>query len=834
MATKIYNVTDLQNMKNDLAGDYELANDIDASETETWNEDPGNPGTYFGFEPLGAFSGSFDGQGYAITALYINRPTWSSGGGLFSSISGATIRDVTLADVDIVMPQASYLGALIGRADYTHGNTITNCHSRGTVSGGRFGTGGLIGDIADETTTVSWCSSSCDVYSDSYDVGGLVGESDGDIFDSYATGNVTAARYNVGGLVGDNGGLVVRCYATGSVSGEYRVGGLAGRHQYIIEDSYATGNVIGSHYRVGGLVGDNRAWVRNSYARGSATAGEEVGGLVGRNQWEISNCYSTGAVSGSYTFGGLVGANTHDVINSFWNTQTSGQATSAGGTGKTTAEMKRYATFKNAGWDIGRTYRANPNDGYPFLSWQVGRSPVWLLTGGGGGWIPGPGPKPAPPAGIHGCQRKIMLGSGTQLDPHIIQDVDGLQAMKDDLSAYYELDNDIDGSATTGWNWNARREVFEGFRPIAHPGTGGKLTGGLDGKGYTVSDPYFTRSDSSLPIFGLLDGATIKNINSSDLDLNVSGTTIWASPIGSVDTDSLDNVIEHVHLTGSIKADWDNILGFMTGILAGATGHVRDCTTAVNVSGRTRCSGSIDYHDSPDCFMESCHGYGNVPGTRDRVAGFMESCQGHIRGCSSTGDVTAPEDCAAGFVGLLWETGLIDECSCTGDVKAHRGMGVSASDIWTTARNCCSRSNAQAISSWYEGGFAGYVGADRVVKNCFSAGTMVSTGTPGGFSHGHDGRFTDCFRDEEASGVPTSDGGEGKTTAEMKRHSTFDSAGWDIGYSSPHRNDGYPFLSWETGSSPVGLIYGVAAPATPSPGMKKPEVMTLPTTKASQ
>ncbi|MBA7656028.1 hypothetical protein ES703_63941 [subsurface metagenome] len=41
-------------------------------------------------------------------------------------------------------------------------------------------------------------------------------------------------------------------------------------------------------------------------------------------------------------------------------------------------------------------------------------------------------------------------GSGTAQDPYIITNVDQLQEMKDDLSAWYELGNDIDATATSG------------------------------------------------------------------------------------------------------------------------------------------------------------------------------------------------------------------------------------------------------------------------------------------------------------------------------------------------------------------------------------------------
>jgi hypothetical protein len=66
---------------------------------------------------------------------------------------------------------------------------------------------------------------------------------------------------------------------------------------------------------------------------------------------------------------------------SYWDTQTSGQATSAGGTGKTTAQMKKQATF--VGWDFTSVWRISENLSYPILQWQ------WAFAGAvdlGGGW----------------------------------------------------------------------------------------------------------------------------------------------------------------------------------------------------------------------------------------------------------------------------------------------------------------------------------------------------------------------------------------------------------------------------------------------------------------
>ena len=73
---------ELQAVQGDLSAHYVLGNNINASETETWNSGAG-------FTPIGngvEFSGNFDGQGYTIDGLYINRPN-TNNVGLFGAAS---------------------------------------------------------------------------------------------------------------------------------------------------------------------------------------------------------------------------------------------------------------------------------------------------------------------------------------------------------------------------------------------------------------------------------------------------------------------------------------------------------------------------------------------------------------------------------------------------------------------------------------------------------------------------------------------------------------------------------------------------------------------------
>lgn len=185
----ITNCEQLQEMNNDLDADYSLVNDIDCSDTVTWNSGAG-------FEPIGdsfstAFQGQFDGNGFEISNLYINLPSLNNVG-LFGYINGAGIEDVGLVEPDITGQAA--VGGIAGvifdgagiRWSYVRGGSIT-----GTVGA----TGGVAGNVS--LVDIRTVYSSAAVTSAAND-GGLIGtEADILVFDSFwdteASGQATSA-----------------------------------------------------------------------------------------------------------------------------------------------------------------------------------------------------------------------------------------------------------------------------------------------------------------------------------------------------------------------------------------------------------------------------------------------------------------------------------------------------------------------------------------------------------------------------------------------------------------------------------------------------------------
>ena len=319
----------LDNVRNYLSSYFILTDDLDSNSIGYTELASATAHEGKGWQPIAVndtFIGSFDGQGYEICDLFINRPDESQVG-LFGVLGDA--------------------------------GTIENVGVNGNVTG-------------------------------QGNVGGLVGKNEGTVSNSYATGRVIGDNNVGGLVGQDfNGSTVTDSYATGNVTGDSNVGGLVGWNKNgAVNNSFATGRVIGTS-NVGGLVGKNSAAssiaaTSNSYATGPVIGDSNIGGLVGKNDntGSVTDSYSIGSVTGSSNVGGLVGqGQPEDVTSSFWDTETSGQGSSDGGTGQTTAQMKEFDTFDGVEWDIttidnsgtrdtGYIWNIVDEEIYPFLSWQ--------------------------------------------------------------------------------------------------------------------------------------------------------------------------------------------------------------------------------------------------------------------------------------------------------------------------------------------------------------------------------------------------------------------------------------------------------------------------------
>ena len=326
--------------------------DIDLG-TSPWNDGKGwLPIGIFKFpDPLNenhAFTGSYNGSGFTIDGLTINRTDDRRGLGLFACTEGAYIYDLALTNTYI--NGFDHAGALAGSA--LNNTIIDNCSSTGIIEINFQIIGGLVGRLENSLiiNSFSTCNVTDKTLSPSGFTGGLVGGLfSGNIENSYSTGDVSGGNSGAGGLVGSsNGGEINSCFSIGNVSAVQNTGGLVGTqwNNAIISNSYSTGNVNGDSH---------------------------VGGLIGTNYENcmVLNSYSTGNVAGDFNPGGLIGTSWGEglIINSYWNIETSGMDYSWGGEGNTTEEMLLQNTFVD--WDFNEIWSIMENKTYPFLQWQV-------------------------------------------------------------------------------------------------------------------------------------------------------------------------------------------------------------------------------------------------------------------------------------------------------------------------------------------------------------------------------------------------------------------------------------------------------------------------------
>lgn len=271
---EVYTWYDLNAVRDHMRGNHTLMNDLNATTPGyTLLAGPTANGGK-GWQPIGyeeleggggcqspprpyivySLDGIFDGQGYEIHDLFINRPGERTVG-LFAYLNkNGIIKNVGLVDCNLVANIP--VGSLVGE----NRGTVSNSYSIGRVTGS------------------VW-------------IGGLVGfNAEGTVSNSYSTGNVTGDE-QVGGLVGLNmwGSTVSDSYSSASVTGDECVGGLVGRNDGNINNSYATGTVVSPH-TVGGLVGITKGGTTSNSFWDTETSGQTTSdGGIGKNNTEMKN-----------------------------------------------------------------------------------------------------------------------------------------------------------------------------------------------------------------------------------------------------------------------------------------------------------------------------------------------------------------------------------------------------------------------------------------------------------------------------------------------------------------------------------------------------------------
>lgn len=130
-----------------------------------------------------------------------------------------------------------------------------------------------------------------------------------------------------------------------------------------------------------------------------------------------------------------------------------------------------------------------------------------------------------------------------------VEDVEQLQAIKDNLDGNYALRNSIDATATQDWADNSG--TGKGFVSIGSEGEGNSFTGKFDGLDYNIFNLNIDRDTGNVGLFGVVgDNAVIRNVTL------VGGSIKGQNKVGALagqvsDGAQISNIMNSASVTGS-------------------------------------------------------------------------------------------------------------------------------------------------------------------------------------------------------------------------------------------------------------------------------------------
>ncbi|MEI6090222.1 MAG: T9SS type A sorting domain-containing protein [bacterium] len=335
----------------------------------------------------------------------------------------------------------------------------------------------------------------------------------------------------------------------------------------------------------------------------------------------------------------------------------------------------------------------------------------------------------------------------------------------------FELDNDIDASDTKNWYIGDHDSIPEtpdvamGWSPLGNYTL--KFSGDFEGHDFKIDNLYSNRPKQNL--VGFFGSIFYINLNKLSLtNCSIIGKNFVGGLVGLSRTSYIMNCDASGTISGNIY----------TGGLIGVTlfDSLDNCHSDCSVSGLNSIGGLVGVNQ---CYVSNCYSTGNVSGHTNVGGLFGDGTSTRVWLCYSTGSV----------IGVIYTGGL---------------MGFAS---YAFINNCFALGDVQGGE--YSGGLIGYVIGFGDLRASYSIGKVTGSTFVGGLV-GYDDTdvITKCFWNIETSGIDSSDGGLGRTTAEMKNQSTYTDKGWNfkgIWKINPDVNGGYPIIN----NRLIGDIKGV-------------------------
>ena len=724
--------------------------DLQGSESNQWT-----PIGNYGENTNLYFAGTYEGNNYTISNLYINDSS-KDYQGLFGYSNSANINNLELENVNIT--GKSYVGNIIGNGV---NSTLYNVHINSGTLNGESLIGGILGNS--NATQITQCTnksninttqvSKTEIYHGGY--GGIVGRAtDGKIQYCVNYGNITGDVY-VGGITGINWTETLNCYNTGTMKGllnDLYIGGISG----VQNGANNVGQKIVNCYNIGSVISESSV----------------KGGIVGVSDSTVTNCYY---LEGTAT-GGINGA---DVT---------GQAEV-----RTSAEMKTdtFLALLNNGesnWKI----VAGVNSGYPILYWQTDEAvtEVAITT-------------------IKNDEKTAKInataednGAGVKKYDFYINDELKHTVTTSDLTASYSFDY----ASTFGTTYDTYVVVTDNNNATNKSNTSTIID-------YTVSD----KQDMELFRNSVNNGNTYENetiIQTADIDLQGSESNQW-TPIGNYGIDNNlyfagtfngnNKKVENIYIS-TTKEDWCTSL---FGCCKGEIINLGVKNININAPNAKFVGGVVGV--LYDGEIKGCYSTGVIKAS-GYVGGIAGENYATISNCYNTAKIIA-DSRSGGVVGKN-TSGEIIKCFNNGEVSvSDYGGGITGENI-ATISNCYNTANIIASGSRV-GGIAGSGYPEHKIENSYNIGNISNVAYHGGlvgagpnYGFGVDGIVNSYYLEGTASAPVTGENqldvigqAEVRTSATMKTIGFVNLLGNSNWKLVQGVNNGYPILSWQEGEA---------------------------------
>ena len=398
-----------------------------------------------------------------------------------------------------------------------------------------------------------------------------------------------------------------------------------------------------------------------------------------------------------------------------------------------------------------------------------------------------------------------MKGDGSASKPFQIEDYEDLKAIGKGAYLYssdYVLTKDIDASASK--NEMCNEDGCNGFIPIGKYKDAADsiiFWGNIDGQNHTISDLTIWLPCENDAAFISYLGGSVSNLKFDRI--HVTGRVTESNFVASVAAKQM-GTIKNVHVTNGF-VQGQNYVG---GIVGQGTKRYNDKAVLEDVSfqgdikGSQRVGGIVGETD-----MDVAHAEAdvNIIILDQDVGGIVGYLTGNVYQSRSSGTIVPWEDDVDDVGGIVgYSKGDINECVSTMDLM-HYGFYYFGDKVGGIVGNGGFVNASYALGSVEGERYVGGIGGSSGVANSFAMGAvrgdeyvggLVGNGTAQysyaanvvqGNSHvgGLVGSASDAvvgsYWNTEISGLDTSAGGTGLTTAKMMKFASF--AGWDtLGY----------------------------------------------------